>query len=231
MATPGGAEGYAAAMHAADRHRHKSLTAMLAGRVPDSSRGYVVELLSRHPVDVELRPPRRSKLGDYTPPRRGSRRHRITINEDLNVYAFLTTLLHETAHLQTHLAHRRRVRPHGVEWKRAFGGILEPVVAGHGLPDDVVTALGRYLRNPRAASCTDRLLFETLRRYDSEEQQASPTLDELPAGSLFRLANGGVFRHRRRLRRWHLCVQLPGNKEYRIRGSCPVEPLPADPPW
>ena len=47
---------------------------------------------------------------------RGRPHHRISVNENLNPYAFLITLLHEVAHMTTWEKHRlrmRRCRPHG----------------------------------------------------------------------------------------------------------------------
>ena len=59
---------------------------------------------------------RNSRYGDYTAPRNGQN-HLITVNHNLNKYAFLITLVHEVAHLVTYNNHRHRVSPHGGEWK------------------------------------------------------------------------------------------------------------------
>ena len=87
-------------------------------RLPAGAEEYVAELFGRHPVHVRLARPRRTKLGDHRPPSRKVAFHRITINDDLNPYAFLTTLLHEIAHVATWQRHggRRRVKPHGSEY-------------------------------------------------------------------------------------------------------------------
>jgi hypothetical protein len=72
----------------------------------------------------------------------------------------LTTLLHEVAHAATWERHRggflrrRRLRPHGAEWKREFSAVLAPVVEAGVFPDDVATAVARSLQNPAAATCS-----------------------------------------------------------------------------
>ena len=68
--------------------------------LPPRAWKYVLDLLQEHPVLVRVVPHRATKLGDYRPPRLGDFWHRITVNEDLNMYAFLVTLLHELAHVK-----------------------------------------------------------------------------------------------------------------------------------
>lgn len=214
-------------MEACRDWQRRDLMRQLAERIPAASCEYVIGLLVMHPVDLIISRPRRTRLGDYRPPRRGHVRHRITVNEDLNPYAFLTTLLHEIAHLEVAVSLRRRVRPHGPEWKRAFGRLLEPVVADHGLPDDVAAALRRMIVNPRASSCSDRHVLAALTRHDDTGPVVR--LDDLPPGSVFRLESGRTFRHRRRLRTWHLCTEIRSRRAYRVRGTSRVEPLPNGP--
>ena len=48
--------------------------------------------------DLKITRPRKSKLGDFRPPKPG-KRSSITMNEDLGPYQFLTTFVHELAHL------------------------------------------------------------------------------------------------------------------------------------
>ena len=55
---------------------------------------------------------RNSKFGDYRPPHAG-KGHRISVNYDLNVYAFLVTTVHEFAHLHTWNEHKHKAKPHG----------------------------------------------------------------------------------------------------------------------
>ncbi|MEI6241037.1 MAG: hypothetical protein WCR51_11640 [Planctomycetia bacterium] len=188
--------------------------------VPEGTAGRVRELLATRRVVVMLARPRRTKLGDHRPPGRGRTHHRITVNDDLNPYAFLTTLLHEIAHVTTweKLRHRvRRYPPHGREWKREFGTILEPFVDAALLPDDIAAALARFMRNPAAASCSDRGLVLALAKYDRPEPGRA-RLEDLPPGSVFRVETGQVFRLGPRLRSRYQCFEEASGQEYRVHG-------------
>jgi SprT protein len=201
--------------------------ATVAPFLPAAAVPHVEALLGRHAVEVRISRPRRTKLGDHRPPAHGRRAHRISINGDLNPYAFLTTLLHEIAHAaawETHRGLRRRRRPHGPEWQRAFAGILHPVVSAGVLPDDVARALARALQNPRAATCSDRTLLLTLARYDAAVSGRT-RVEELPDGSLFRTETGAVFRAAQRLRTRRQCFDERTGAEYRVHGLALVEPV------
>ena len=64
---------------------------------------------------------RSSKFGDYRPPY-GFAGHRISVNHDLNPYAFLITTVHEFAHLKTWNEHKHLVKPHGSGMEKKFQG-------------------------------------------------------------------------------------------------------------
>lgn len=62
---------------------------------------------------------------EITAPRKGLN-HQITINQNLNKYAFLLTLVHEIAHLITYVNHGWNVKGHGPEWKNCFKKQITP---------------------------------------------------------------------------------------------------------
>lgn len=192
-------------------------------RLPETAHRYVRELLESRPVEVRLTAPRRTKLGDHRPPMASFRRHRITVNGDLNPYALLTTLLHEIAHAATWERHRgrRRLRPHGREWKEEFERILTPVILRGMLPDDIASALARSLSNPAAATCSDRGLMLALARYDT----ADPGLEfveSLPPGTVFRTDGGLIFRLGPKARTRYRCLEQRTGREYRMHPLCRV---------
>lgn len=190
-------------------------------------------------VEIAVVPSRRTKLGDHRGPRPGRSSHRITLNDDLNPHAFLTTLLHEIAHVVTwelHERHRRRfarrVKPHGPQWRHAFGSLLAPVVSEGLVPEDVCEALARSLRAPRAATCSDRGLLVALSRYDAPDP-GKIRVEEMPEGATFRIpghAGPRTFRKGGRLRSRFRCWDAATGTEYRIHGLCPVEPCGIAPP-
>lgn len=199
---------------------------LLAPRLPPGTVPHVAGILSRLACDVRVSRPRRTKLGDHRPPTAAHSRHRITVNGNLNPFAFLTTLIHELAHADTwerfERWRRRRLRPHGREWKATFAELLLPVVAEGGLPDDVVRALERALRNPAAASCSDRGLALALARYD-DVVDGRVRVEDLAEGTIFRtdaghvLCAGALVRTRRR------CFEPRTGREWRVHGLATVE--------
>jgi SprT protein len=198
---------------------------ILQRHLPGEACSYVRDLLGARDVAVRVSRPRLTKLGDHRPPRAADPRHRISINEDLNPFAFLTTLLHEIAHVDVwakHAGRRHRPRPHGPEWKGEFATILAPVVAARWLPDDVASALGSYMRNPAAMSCSDRGLVLTLARYD-DAAATRKRVEDIPPGGLFRVANGRVFCRGRRVRTRYLCVEQTSGAEYRVHALALAE--------
>lgn len=205
-------------------------SATLRRFLPPGTEAYVETLLARQPCAVRLARPRRTKLGDHRPPGRGRTGHRISINDDLNPYTFLTTLLHEIAHAATwerHERHRRggrRVQPHGAEWRAEFAAILAPVVTLGTLPADVTAALTRSLARPAAATCSDRGLLLALERHDRVDPRLV-RVEEIAVGGWFRLAGGAVFRAGRTLRTRRQCFAARTGDEYRVHCLARVEPV------
>lgn len=204
--------------------------------LPPDTEAHVAAALTGLAVDVRISRPRRTKLGDHRPPAPGRRQHRITVNADLNPYAFLTTLLHEVAHAAVWERHgprrrvprRLRVRPHGPEWKQAFAGVLAPVVAAGVLPHDLAEAVARSLANPAAATCSDRQLLLALARYD-RRPAGLVRVEELTEGAWFRLDGRHAFRAGRLVRTRRRCFAAGSGDEYRVHGLLLVEPLAAEP--
>lgn len=205
----------------------------IRGHLPDGTADYVAELLRGEHlggVAVEVRSvrARRSKLGDHRAPVRGRTIHQITVNNDLNPYAFLTTLLHEIAHAVTWEKHvrprkpfSRRVLPHGAQWKSEFGQILAPVVEQGALPEDVSGALARYLQDPAAATCSDRGLLVALARYDAPDP-GRKLVEEVAVGAAFRVEGGRMFLKGPKLRSRFRCYDAKTGVEYRIHPLCRV---------
>jgi hypothetical protein len=200
--------------------------------VPPAAIDHVVRALGGLRVDLRVVRPRRSKLGDHRPPRLPLRpAHRITVNADLNPWAFLTTLLHEVAHAATwerHASRRRRVRPHGPEWQREFAGVLVPLLEARVFPDELAAAVTRSLASPAAATCSDRGLLLALARYD-RIAEGRVRVEDLAEGAWFRVDGRHVFRAGRLVRTRRRCFEAGTNDEYRVHGLLAVELL-AGPP-
>ena len=204
-----------------------AMHAAVLQRLPSGTETHVADMLGRFPLHVRLARPRRTKLGDHRPPSRGWSVHRITINDDLNPYAFMTTLLHEIAHAaawERNRPLRRRIMPHGAEWKGAFAEVLAPVLHRGLLPADIEAALARTMLRPAAATCSDRGLALALARYDRLEP-GRIRAEELAVGTWFRVDDGTVFRAGPVLRTRRRCTEARTGAEYVVHGLAKVEPL------
>jgi SprT protein len=184
----------------------------LADYLPQGTYEHIAEYLHRYKVHLTVSRERTSVLGDYRNATR-DRHHRISINGNLNKYAFLITLLHELAHLLTFDQFAHTVQAHGKEWKSLFGGLLAQFLQHNIFPGDVRVALERTLHNPAASSCADDDLMRVLRKYDPEDKRYC-LVEEVPEGSLFRTKDGRVFRRESLLRKRIRCVDVQSKKVY-----------------
>ncbi|WP_255563677.1 SprT-like domain-containing protein [Mucilaginibacter rivuli] len=164
---------------------------------------------------------RNSKFGDYRHPY-GSDGHRISVNYDLNPYAFLVTTVHEFAHLHTWNEHKHKVKPHGAEWKANFKRMMQPFFEMEVFPPDVKKAITGYLDNPAASSCSDLNLYRSLRQYDAPKPDHL-TVEKLPAKALFKLKDGRVFQKEERLRKRYRCVEISSKRVYLFSPVAEVE--------
>lgn len=161
---------------------------------------------------------RKTKLGDYRHPYNG-KPHRISVNGDLNPYAFLVTTIHEMAHLTTFEKYGNRVKPHGNEWKYEFKTLFDPLMNNNALPEDISIAITNYLKNAKASSCSDDRLFRVLKRYD---EKRGIRVEELEFGTKFEL-NGKIFVKGKKLRTRFECREVYSDRTYRVLGLAEID--------
>lgn len=193
--------------------------------VPEKAAPIISAWINKYACQFRVTRSRMSKFGDYRPPQSGHG-HRISVNHDLNPYAFLITAVHEFAHLETHLTHKGRVKPHGEEWKKNFKQMMDPFFQLDIFPPDIHSAIDRYIQNPKASSCTDHHLFRTLQRYNPE-QRTSITVEELPVNTVFGIRNGRQFRKEKKLRTRYYCTEIGSGRAYLFSPLTPVVLLTA----
>lgn len=91
--------------------------AVLSKFLPEQSVHTIALWVRQYNFDLKITAGRSTKLGDYRSPFKGER-HKITVNHNLNKYAFLITLVHEVADLTAFEKHSHRIKPHGEEWNK-----------------------------------------------------------------------------------------------------------------
>jgi hypothetical protein len=189
--------------------------------LPAPSAPIIARWIDHFQCDFKISRARNTKYGDYRPPYAGQG-HRISINYDLNPFAFLVTTVHEFAHLLTWNEHQRKAKPHGSEWKANFKRMMRPFFEQEVFPADIRQAIVRYLENPAASSCADPHLFKTLKKYDLRSEQVV-LLETLPAGSIFKIKDGRTFRKEAKLRKRFCCIELSSKRTYLFNPLAEVE--------
>ncbi len=192
----------------------------LAKYVPEDSIPYLIELFFSQRVHFKVTKPRNTKHGDYRPEYKG-KPHRITVNSDLNPFAFLLTTIHEFAHLTTHVNYGFKVKAHGKEWKSEFKRLLEPILDRGILPNDIEVELKKSLHNLKASTCTDKNLYRALKNYD-DSRDNSVLLEQLNDQECFRLGTR-IFKRGRLQRTRFMCEEVQTRKKYLVSGIAQVE--------
>ena len=97
---------------------------ILKKHIPKESLPQIKKWIEELDIAVKVTKSRNTKLGDFRVTRKGE--YLISINYDLNEYAFLITLTHEIAHAFVWQKYKSKVYPHGSEWKNTFKKLLNP---------------------------------------------------------------------------------------------------------
>ena len=191
---------------------------------PEAAISMVTEAYSQSRFNLRFKRPRTSKLGDFRAPRNSKELCTITLNQDLNPYQMLVTFVHELAHYQVHVNYpRKRLEPHGEEWKQTFTQLLLPYLKPEIFPEDILQALRRHLQHIKASSTADQHLAKVMKRYDKNVSgEKTLTVEDLPEGTVFQLKNGMSFRKGPKRRTRYQCECLDNGRIYTVSGLTDV---------
>lgn len=196
------------------------MSATLQKYLPERAVDSCFEMIKTHGVHLKIVNHRVTRHGDYR--RLPNGLHQITVNASLNKYRFLITLVHEIAHLVAFERYGRRIKPHGLEWKRTFQHLMIPFIRPEIFPSQLLPIIANHFKNPKASSSTDARLSIALKTFDTEERKNSYVY-ELPHGSTFRLYNGKLFKKgKKRVKRYE-CVELTSGRLYLFQPNAEVE--------
>jgi SprT protein len=184
---------------------------VLAQYMPPAAAPVIAKWIDYFQCEFKISKSRATKLGDYRHPFKQAG-HKISVNNNLNSYAFLVTTVHEFAHLLTWNDHKNKVKPHGDEWKHNFKRMMAPFLEQQVFPDDLQKAITMYLHNPSASSCTDLKLSRALKKYDSAMDHSR--LEELPHNTVFTIKDGRRFKKGEQLRKRFRCECLDNGNIY-----------------
>ena len=191
--------------------------------MPRGSFQLVEPYLLNYNVHLTITRSRKTVLGDYRNAVAG-KTHRITVNGNLNQYAFLITLLHELAHLITFIRFGNRVASHGKEWKSQFSDLLAHFVQAHLFPDDIKMQLQKSMMSPAASSCADTSLMRVLRKYDPHKDGCC-LVEELKEGEHFKITGGRIFKRLHQQRKRIQAIEIATQKIYLFSPVYEVEKI------
>lgn len=163
---------------------------VLQNVIPSAAIPQVLQLLDYDNLMVKIKNERKTRHGDYK--LLPNDKHQITINNNLNTYRFLITLIHEIAHFEAYKTFGKLIKPHGIEWKRTFQRLMLPFLNPAIFPDTLLPLLAKHFKNPKASSDTDIYLARALKQFD--EPNDKTLIFELPHGCIFELYNGKRFK-------------------------------------
>ncbi|PHR70873.1 MAG: sprT domain-containing protein [Lutibacter sp.] len=190
---------------------------ILEKHIPKAAVPLVIDLLNKYPHRLKVVNKRETKHGDFRLLK--NRMYQITVNINLNKYQFLLTLIHEIAHLVTHLNHKR-ARPHGKEWKQTFQHLMLPFIHPEIYPKEILSHLANYLKNPKASTDSDVKLALAMKQFS--EKSDKNFIFEIPLGSDFIFKNR-IFRKGNKRRTRHECLELKTKKLYLFNQNAEVE--------
>ena len=182
----------------------------------------VAEAYMQSRFKLKFKKPRNSKLGDFHPPRDDNGVCCITLNGNLNPYQMFVTFIHELAHYTVYVNYpKRHLEPHGEEWKQTFAQLLLPYLKPEIFPEDILNALKRHLKHIKASSTADTNLAKVMKRYDTKGSDTL-TVEDLPEGAIFKLANGMTFKKGSKRRTRYQCECLDNGKSYTVSGMAEI---------
>lgn len=185
--------------------------------IPQKAIPFVQFLIDEHHFTLKIVNQRQTKHGDFRKLPNGS--FQITVNNNLNKYQFLLTLVHEIAH---HVTHQKfgRVQPHGKEWKAIFQHLMLPFLHPDIYPKEILPFLAKYLKNPKASTDADVNLSLILKGKIAEI--GKNFIFEVPLGSMFEFKNTIYKRGNKRRTRFE-CLNMSNNKIYLFNQNVEVK--------
>ncbi len=184
--------------------------------IPDTAVEGVQSLINDHNINLKIVNQRQTKHGDFR--RLPNGKYQITVNNNLNPYQFLLTLVHEIAH---HVTFQKfgRVQPHGKEWKRTFQRLMLPFLSPEIYPNDILGPLANYLKNPKASTDSDVKLSLALRENKAESGKSF--IFDVPLNAIFIFKNKKYRRGMKRRTRYE-CLELNSNRLYLFNQNAEV---------
>ena len=190
--------------------------------IPETSHELVKPLISEDCLNIKIVKVRKTKHGDFKKLKNGF--NQITLNHIGNKYRFLITLIHELAHYKVYKNIKKRVNPHGFEWKSTYKLMMLPFLNNRIFPHEILSRLAIHIKNPPASTDSDTNLVVALNKYDNFNDNKI-FLNDLLENCLFEFGQGQVFLVLRKLRKRYICKELSSGREYLFSPVARIKPI------
>ena len=178
--------------------------------IPKSSFTLIKNLIDEQNLVIKIVKVRKTKHGDFKRFKDGT--NQITINHINNKYRFLITLIHELAHFRVNRNLMRRVKPHGIEWKKTFQLLMLPFLNNTIFPDKILSNLANYLKNPSATTDSNIELGISLSKYDPASNTVF--LFDILNDTLFQHNENKIYKKIGKLRKRYICEEIKTQRRY-----------------
>lgn len=185
--------------------------------IPLAAKEPLSELLSNYTFHLKITKERKTKRGDF---RATKPIATISINNNLTKEQFLITLVHEIAHLETHI-HHPKAKAHGKEWKQNFQRLMLPFLSNRIFSDEILNPLAKHLINAKATTDSDPILSTQLQLKNNTLDSNKSFIFDLIPGDLFTL-NNRTFKILNKRRTRYECLEIKTQKRFLIKGSAQV---------
>lgn len=195
----------------------------IATYIPEAAQSQIHGLLDDNDLHITVKKARKTRHGDYRKLKNGG--HQITVNNTLNPYMFLITLLHEIAHYHTHKVFGNNIKPHGHEWKSMFKKLLLPFLRPEIFPNTILPLLAKYVKDPKATTDSDIHLSLALKSLDPPNNKIY--IFDVKPGSTFIASNGKIYKKGNKRRTRYECVAIDSGRIYSFNPNAEVELMDA----
>ena len=176
--------------------------------------------IERYRFVFKVTSPRKTKLGDFRFHSEKMALPEITVNSDLNPYAFLFTFLHELAHLHVFKQWGTEVKAHGSEWKSSFQKLLLLAIRHELFPQELLEEILKFIAAPKASTSATPSLMKAFHKFD-KAGILQFYLEDVKDGAVFIFQNR-YFRRLRKKRTRVLCVDLQNERNYLISAMAQI---------
>jgi len=198
----------------------KELSILIKDFFPEMAIDFVAKQIISLNFRLVISKKRFSKLGVFRPSR-NSNKHVISINGDLNNDLFYLVYLHEVAHLIVWNNYKKRVAPHGKEWKEEYYKILLYSINNNHFSDEIKKYITVSLTKPNFHTSVTRDLYKI--NSESSQNESLLRVKDLPENCIFTLYNKRNFKLIQKIRTRYKCQDINNGRFYLVHSLAEVK--------